>query len=101
MSFRASHYFVSYVSEATAVAGGLGYCIDQNNWNGMLVAQPINIEVPRSLVDVVVSWNMLFNRGLRHISFDQRLRNLGHTVAIFTTFVRSVFLHCLNFQLDP
>ena len=99
MSFRASHYFVSYVSEATAVAGGLGYCMDQNNWNGMLVAQPINIEVPRSLVDVVVSWNMPMHSWLKTYCYRPTFKKFGYTVAIFTTFAGSVFLHGLNFQL--
>ena len=99
MSFRASHYFVSYLGEATAVAGGLGYNSEQNNWNNMQVVQPHNIEVPRSLVDVVVSWNMPMHSWLKTYCFKPTLRRFGKATAIFATFAASTFLHGLNFQL--
>jgi porcupine-like protein len=99
MSFRASHYFVSYLGEATAVAGGLGFNIEQNNWNGMQVVQPHNIEVPRSLVDVVVSWNMPMHRWLHKYCYRPTIKRFGRFIAIFSTFAASTFLHGLNFQL--
>ena len=71
MSFRASHYFVSYVGEATAVAAGFGSTKEgiSVHWNGMQITQPHNIEVPRSLLDVVVSWNIPMHRWLKTCEF--------------------------------
>ena len=48
MSERASHYFIYFISEASAVACGF---VDVS------VAEPLKIEVPRSLKEVVISWN--------------------------------------------
>ena len=54
MSFRASHYFVSFMSEASAVAAGFGAqtVAGRTQWH-FAVTQPHNIEVPRSLVEVM------------------------------------------------
>ncbi len=58
MSFRSSHYFVSYVSEATSAAAGLGATKErEGDWSGVEVAQPIDIEMPRSLKEVARAWN--------------------------------------------
>ena len=69
MSFRASHYFVSFISEASAVACGFG-CQRSLAPQGVTkwevpVAEPHNIEVPRSLVEVVVSWNKPMHQWLK------------------------------------
>ena len=70
MSFRASHYFVSFISEASAVACGFG-CqrslaphLGVTKWD-VPVAEPHNIEVPRSLVEVVISWNKPMHQWLK------------------------------------
>ena len=99
MSFRASHYFVSYLGEATAVAGGFGFNTELNHWNDMQIVQPHNIEVPRSLLDVVVSWNMPMHRWLKTYCFKPALRRFGSVAGIFATYAASTFLHGLNFQL--
>ncbi len=54
VSFRASHYFISYMSEATAVTAGIQS--KEGDWN-LEVAQPVNVEVPRSLKEVAKSWD--------------------------------------------
>ena len=55
MSFRTSHYFVSFVSEVTAAAAGIGFSQDGER---IQVTQPHEIELPRSLVEVVKAWNI-------------------------------------------
>ncbi len=58
MSFRASHYFVSYISEATATAAGLGGTGDRRgDWSGIQVAHPHDVEIPRSLKEVAKAWS--------------------------------------------
>ena len=94
MSFRASHYFVSYISEATAIAAGFGSCSD--NWNNIHVTQPHNIEVPRSLVDVVVSWNMPMHRWLKTCK-NYFLMNLKR--ALLTFLYKKIIIHLANFYV--
>ncbi|QQP36932.1 Proteincysteine Npalmitoyltransferase porcupinelike, partial [Caligus rogercresseyi] len=65
MSFRASHYFVSFVSEATATAAGFGYSKEDQSWSELAVARCNSIELPRSLVEVVVSWNIPMHKWLK------------------------------------
>ena len=70
MSFRSSHYFVSFIAEAAAVASGFGCSVRGYDVGGPVtwsyqVVEPHNIEVPRSLLDVVVSWNKPMHRWLK------------------------------------
>jgi len=102
MSFRASHYFVSFMSEASSVAAGFGYkppdgASPRSRWE-VPVAEPHNIEVPRSLVDVVVSWNIPMHKWLKKYCFKNTIQ-YGKVVATLSTFFASTFLHGLNFQL--
>ena len=62
MSFRASHYFVSYISEASAVMAGLGGSMANFN---IQVAQPLEIEFPRSLSEIVKAWNIPMHKWLK------------------------------------
>jgi len=100
MSFRASHYFVSFMSEASAVAAGFGchQVQGQGLWY-LTVTQPHNIEVPRSLVEVVVSWNLPMHRWLKLYVFKTARSSLGPGPAILATYVASTLLHGLSGQL--
>jgi len=100
MSFRASHYFVSFMSEASAIAAGFGGHLvgTQLLWH-YTVTQPHNIEVPRSLVEVVVSWNLPMHRWLKQYVFKQTRSRLGPGPAVVMTYVASTLLHGLSGQL--
>jgi len=100
MSFRASHYFVSFMSEASAIAAGFGGHVvgTQLLWH-YTVTQPHNIEVPRSLVEVVVSWNLPMHRWLKQYVFKQTRSRLGPGPAVVMTYVASTLLHGLSGQL--
>ena len=63
MSFRAGHYFISFISMATAVAAGFG-STNTGRWE-VFITEPHNIEVPRSLAEVVVSWNIPMHKWLK------------------------------------
>lgn len=97
MSFRASHYFVSFISTASAVASGFGSTANSPRWE-VKVAEPHNIEVPRSLVEVVVSWNVPMHIWLKKYCYKKTVA-YGKLFAIMSTFFASTFLHGLNFQL--
>ena len=65
-SFRSSHYFISYLSESIMIMAGF------NNYNGddanrweYTITKPMDIELPRSLTAVVVSWNIPMHRFLK------------------------------------
>merc|ERR1712020_176461 len=83
------------MSEASAVAAGFGW----KAWRWEVdIAQPHNIEVPRSLVDVVVSWNIPMHKWLKKYVFKRTIA-YGKLTAVMSTFFASTFLHGLNFQL--
>jgi len=100
MSFRASHYFVSFMSEASAIAAGFGAHVvgGQLLWH-YTVTQPHNIEVPRSLVEVVVSWNLPMHKWLKQYVFKQSRSRLGPGPAVLMTYFASTLLHGLSGQL--
>ncbi|GFO15600.1 cysteine n-palmitoyltransferase porcupine [Plakobranchus ocellatus] len=96
-SFRFSHYFVSFISDATSSLSGL--TSDSTSpaiWN---VARPQHIEIPRSLVEVVTNWNLPMHNWLKTYVF-KAVRPYGVFLAVFMTYVASSLLHGLNFQLS-
>jgi len=100
MSFRASHYFVSFMSEASAITAGLGASLvgGVTLWQ-VQVTQPHNIEIPRSLVEVVVSWNLPMHSWLKKYVFRQSKKLFGAGFAVFATYGASTLLHGLSAQL--
>jgi len=54
LEFRTSHYFIAYVSTVFAIICGYHYEYE----NEIIVTKPITIEWPRSLLHVVVHWNL-------------------------------------------
>ncbi|XP_058829327.1 protein-serine O-palmitoleoyltransferase porcupine isoform X1 [Topomyia yanbarensis] len=106
-SFRMSHYFVSYLSQATMVSAG--YISNENSnqksnaakhvrFFGYIVILPWDVEFPRSLVHVVVAWNVPMHCFLKQYVF-RILKPYGTFLAVFLTYVISSVLHGLNFQL--
>ncbi|CAG9535242.1 unnamed protein product [Cercopithifilaria johnstoni] len=89
-SFRFSHYFVSWFSAGTSLLSGI---------DSGIVADWIHIELPRSLVDVVVSWNIPMHRFLHQYIFGET-KKYGSAAAIFTTYAVSSLFHGINFQLS-
>ncbi|TGZ73627.1 hypothetical protein CRM22_001370 [Opisthorchis felineus] len=112
-SFRFSNYFVSYSSEAFLAALGIGYInmdstteltgptsSSRTSSNGPIhVTHMLFIEFPRSLVDVVVNWNLPMHSWLKQHVYKP-IRVYGHVQAILTTYAASSLLHGLNFQLS-
>ena len=75
MSHRASHYFVCYAAQATAVAAGMGGTRtteasnskngkDEHSWS-LTVTQPLHMEIPRSLQEVAKAWNIPMHQWLK------------------------------------
>ncbi|XP_048872969.1 protein-serine O-palmitoleoyltransferase porcupine-like isoform X1 [Brienomyrus brachyistius] len=99
MSFHFSNYFVSYLSETTTTLAGAGFTEDKDNlkWD-LTVARPLNVEFPRSMVEVVTSWNLPMSRWLNTYVFKSALK-LGTFPAILVTYTASALLHGLSFHL--
>ncbi|KAG9335301.1 hypothetical protein JZ751_005405 [Albula glossodonta] len=98
-SFHFSNYFVSYLSETTNTLAGAGFTEEKDNlkWD-MTVARPLNVELPRSMVEVVISWNLPMSRWLNTYVFKSALK-LGTFPAILVTYTASALLHGLSFHL--
>lgn len=64
VSFRTSHYFICFLASSLMLAGG--FPISQT-----LITKPFEIEVPRSLVQVVVSWNIPMHNWLKTCKFEK------------------------------
>ncbi|XP_064394949.1 protein-serine O-palmitoleoyltransferase porcupine-like [Halichondria panicea] len=107
-SFRFSHYFVSFLSESTVLAAGIGYQTSTTSthrsstsysWSDFAVVRPLFIELPRSLGTVVTNWNLPMHLFLKSYVFKPSISYLGKFGAILCTYIASAVLHGLNFQL--
>ncbi|XP_029205749.2 protein-serine O-palmitoleoyltransferase porcupine-like [Acropora millepora] len=102
MSFRFSHYFVSFLSECTSLLSGIGMEVNQKGKQETIwrldVARPQHVELPRSLVEVVVHWNIPMHVFLKNYVY-KKAQPLGRFVAVLLTFALSSLLHGINFQL--
>ncbi|XP_071571993.1 protein-serine O-palmitoleoyltransferase porcupine isoform X1 [Temnothorax nylanderi] len=92
LSFRTSHYFVSYLASALLVLGGFPL-------SSSTIVKPLYIEFPRSLVQVVIYWNIPMHYWLKTYIFRPSIKNLGKFGAVTVTYLTSSLLHGLNFQL--
>ncbi|XP_055381048.1 protein-serine O-palmitoleoyltransferase porcupine [Condylostylus longicornis] len=102
-SFRNSHYFVSFLSQATMTAAGFVNPISNRNYEispifGYIVTKPWTIELPKSLVQIVVNWNIPMHRWLKTYVFKV-IKPHSTALAIFITYLVSSLLHGLNLQL--
>ncbi|XP_022685961.1 protein-serine O-palmitoleoyltransferase porcupine-like isoform X1 [Varroa jacobsoni] len=104
LGFRMSHYFVCFHGESTAVAAGIRrqgrHQQDElDQWN-LEVVRPACIELPRSLVEVVVRWNQPMHIWLKNYVFRRILPSGGRFLATLGTFAASALLHGLSFRLS-
>lgn len=72
LSFRCSHYFVCFLSHCTMLMSGLGAIRPQkqNRILGYSITRPWVIEWPRSLVDVVIYWNLSLHYWLKTCKYS-------------------------------
>lgn len=99
VSFHFSNYFVGHLSEGTTMLAGAGFTEEKDNirWD-MSVVKPLNVEMPRSMVLVVTSWNIPMSRWLKTYVFKSTMK-LGTFPAILVTYTASALLHGLSFHL--
>lgn len=92
LSFRASHYFVSFIGSALLVLGGFPL-------SSSMIVKPLYIEFPHSLVQVVIYWNIPMHYWLKTYIFRPSIKTFGSFGAVIITYLISSLLHGLNFQL--
>ncbi|KAM3871810.1 protein-serine O-palmitoleoyltransferase porcupine-like [Diretmus argenteus] len=99
VSFHFSNYFVGHLSEGTTMLAGAGFTEEKDNvkWD-MSVVKPLSVEMPRSMVLVVTSWNIPMSRWLNTYVFKNAAK-LGTFPAILVTYTASALLHGLSFHL--
>lgn len=99
VSFHFSNYFVGHLSEGTSMLAGAGFTEEKDNirWD-MSVVKPLSVEMPRSMVLVVTSWNIPMSRWLKTYVFKSAMK-LGTFPAILVTYTASALLHGLSFHL--
>uniref|UniRef100_A0A5F9CD71 Protein-serine O-palmitoleoyltransferase porcupine n=1 Tax=Oryctolagus cuniculus TaxID=9986 RepID=A0A5F9CD71_RABIT len=100
VSFHFSNYFVGFLSEATATLAGAGFTEEKDHleWD-LTVSKPINVELPRSMVEVVTSWNLPMSYWLNNYVFKNALR-LGTFSAVLVTYAASALLHVSGAEGD-
>ncbi|VDN99591.1 unnamed protein product [Rodentolepis nana] len=94
-SFRFSHYFVSFFSQAMHQAIGFAAVTNPRSQHfgvTALVTNPIPVELPRSLVDVVVHWNFPMHIWLKQYIYKPT-RRFGQLPALLLTYAFSSLLH--------
>ncbi|KAL0895948.1 hypothetical protein ABMA27_011953 [Loxostege sticticalis] len=96
-AFRMSHYFVSSMSIVSMVSAGFGLTNDCHL--ELQVTKPLFIELPRSLVQVVIYWNIPMHQWLKNYVF-KTCQAYGQFTAVFVTYAVSSLLHGLNFQFS-
>ncbi|XP_046429500.1 protein-serine O-palmitoleoyltransferase porcupine isoform X1 [Neodiprion fabricii] len=92
LCFRTSHYFISYTSGGLALLGGFSLTTAS-------VTKPGSVELPHSLVQVVVNWNIPMHNWLKTYVFRRSREHFGQFGAVFLTYAVSSLLHGFNFQL--
>ena len=64
------------------------------------IVKPSHIELPHSLVDVVVNWNLPMHYWLKIYVYIPMKQRYGHFASILVTYLASALLHGFNFQLS-
>ncbi|KAF7209370.1 protein-serine O-palmitoleoyltransferase porcupine [Nothobranchius furzeri] len=99
VSFHFSNYFVGHLSEATSMLAGSCFTEEKDKvrWD-MSVVKPLSVEMPRSMVLVVTSWNIPVSVWLKTYVFKNAVK-LGTFPSILVTYTASALLHGLSFHL--
>ncbi|CAG9855426.1 unnamed protein product [Phyllotreta striolata] len=101
LSFRTSHYFVSFLSEVTMLSAGYKNSKiwnEPDKWRYEIV-NPLKIEYPTALATVVTHWNKPMHDFLKKYVYRSWLP-LGKFYAILATFVMSSFLHGFELKVS-
>ncbi|XP_015785704.1 protein-serine O-palmitoleoyltransferase porcupine [Tetranychus urticae] len=89
LQFRLSHYFVCFLIQSA-----------HNFWGSEItVAKPSMVELPRSLVDVVIAWDIPMHKWLKERIYKPSKDKFGWASSIFITYATSSFIHGFRFEI--
>lgn len=74
--------------------------ISSSHSHSSAIVKPFHIELPHSLVDVVVNWNLPMHYWLKIYVYMPMKQRYGHLASILVTYLASALLHGFNFQLS-
>lgn len=96
LQFRLSHYFMASSTDALFAIHGLEYSVSKAS----------KVEFPRSLVDVVISWNIPMHQWIKQYVFLPltkviilKQKRMPLLLVILTTYAVSSLLHGVNMQI--
>ncbi|KAI2806623.1 hypothetical protein BLOT_008580 [Blomia tropicalis] len=97
LQFHFSHYFICFAAQSMFDL----WDIRQALFIILTITKPIAIEIPRSLVNVVVAWNIPMHQWLKCYVFQPFKHYCGGNIyaTIFFTYFISSYLHGFNFQI--
>lgn len=100
MSFRMSHYFISFVGSTAMVAAGFRNDIKSSHvfWN-YTITRPYETEFPRSLACVVANWNLPAHNFLKKYIYPLFLP-YGQLMAVLMTFFVTAMLLGLSVEVS-
>ena len=90
LQFRCSHYFICYLTEASFKLWQM---------DNSTICSAGQVEVPRSLVEVVIAWNIPMHNWLKKFVFFKLKNKHNVLLSIIGTYFISSFMHGLNFQI--
>lgn len=96
--FRCSHYFISFMSSATLLVSGIDSQLTSDLF-GYQVTKPLDIELPRSLIPVVISWNIPIHLWIKTCKFISNFISLPNLCFSFRYFSQPEAVR--KFQRDP
>ena len=98
-SVRCSHYFVCYLSQATLLTAISGNCCT-TFMSLQSIVNPVAIEFPRSLSQVIRAWNIPMHLWLKHNIFNSlRSSKYSYFKAIVLTYLVSCLVHGFNYKV--
>ena len=83
---------MGFLSEATATLAGTGFTKEKDHleWD-LMVSKPLNVELPRSMVEVVTSWNLPMSYWLNNCeSQSHHSKRVGSQPTPLFTFIQQV-----------
>ena len=100
LSFHFSHYYICYLSVVTSQLTGCCCSLDikSSKWISFKVVEPFSVEIPTSMLNVVVSWNIQMSKWLKSYVFES-YKHLGKFPAILLVYIASSLLHGLSLHL--
>jgi len=88
------------LSNGSTKRKGLSTRSTTNHHQSSSIVKPSHIELPHSLVDVVVNWNLPMHYWLKIYVYIPMKQKYGHFASVLVTYLASALLHGFNFQLS-